>query len=275
MIEPAGNPGRAGQRPGSVKVILRGSARSWAARLACLLIAGAVVGCTGPVPSRPAAVTGPDGVQRITAGWDTPPPSTPPADAGPTLTSGDEPHCAMPYVRGRRPAATVPPAPDTCSWGPDEGMASPGCPYAATFEAVDGSVVATGSGAIPPGTAAADGFGRWGGRGGGSMCFGAYADRTVLLTNGDEAVLVRPGDTPLRYVARTELTASDAIWGVLGSRVSRVSLTDPARGDRQVTVSSTVLGPGSTVFVAPVGTGPVTLTAFDPHGDVVAVATIS
>lgn len=169
----------------------------------------------------------------------------------------------------------MPPAPDTCSWGPDEGMASPGCPYAATIEAVDGSVVATGSGAIPPGTAAADGFGRWGGRGGSSMCFGAYADRTVLLTNGDEVVLVRPGDTPLRYVARTELTASDAIWGVLGSLVSTVTLTDPARGGKPVSVSSTVLGPGSTVFVTPVGTGPITLTAFDALGGVVAVATIS
>lgn len=169
----------------------------------------------------------------------------------------------------------MPPAPDTCSWGPDEGMASPGCPYAATIEAVDGSVVATGSGAIPPGTAAADGFGRWGGRGGSSMCFGAYADGTVLLTNGEEVVLVRPGDTPLRYVARTELTASDAIWGVLGGLVSTVTLTDPARGGKPVSVSSTVLGPGSAVFVTPVGTGPITLTAFDALGGVVAVATIS
>lgn len=160
------------------------------------------------------------------------------------------------------------PAPDTCSF-PTGGSASPGCP-------VQPTEVVTGNETRPP--AAGDrvsgspvaGFGRFGGRGGGSMCFVEYPGGAVILTNVDQAVLLPSSKDPIRVAGRTQLARSDAIWGAVDGRIDHVKLQDSARPNG-VAVTLKPVDSRVRVFVAPVSAGSVTITAFAGDGTAIQI----
>ncbi len=167
---------------------------------------------------------------------------------------------------------TSTPAPDTCSF-PDGPSASPGCPAQPTEVVIGTETRAPGPGDLLSGSPVAGG-GRFGGRGGGSVCMSVYPSGAVFLTNSAQGILLPSSGDPLRVAGRTQLARSDAIWGAASSAVDHVELQDSGRPDG-VAVTLNPYGPRVRVFIAPVSAGPATITAFGPGSTVLQVVKLA
>jgi len=188
-------------------------------------------------------------------------PTDRPATSVPLLVPGAEtvPVCGSDVPPLPKSSATSTPAPDTCTF-PTGGSASPACPSEPTIVVTADETRAPLSADRLSGSPIA-GFGRFGGREGGSMCFSEYPAGVVLLTNEVQAVLLVPSDVPLRLAGRPQLARSEALWGAVDTTVDHVELQDSARLNG-VPVKLIQVGLLARVFVAPVAVGSATITAF-------------
>lgn len=199
------------------------------------------------------------------------------SDAG-----GPIPSCAYPVPAPTSGQAEETPAPDTCQFT----GASPGCPSVVSAVVQDGTTRQVEPSDLYKHQRILGGFGRWGGRLGGSMCFTEFADQSVQMTNGDQAILVLHNDNDIVHADRTELARSAGVRGVVSAGVADVTVQDPAR-PRGVEVELMTLGNGTgsaplpagaqavQVFVVPVSSGPATVTAYDSSGAEMGTVTVS
>lgn len=188
--------------------------------------------------------------------------------AAPASGSAGIPVCGSDVPPFTETTLTSTPAPDTCSFSAG-GSASPTCPTQPT-EVINGEQTRPpAAGDLLSGSPIA-GFGRFGGAGGGSMCFAVYPSAAVFLTNGAQGLLLPSSNDALRVAGRTQLARSDAIWGAASDKVDHVELQDSARPNGIAVTLSTV-GPQVRVFVAPVSAGSATITAFGSDGTVMQV----
>lgn len=192
------------------------------------------------------------------------------ATGGSALTPppGGIPVCGSAVPSFTESSATSTPAPDTCSF-PEGGSGSPTCPEQPTEVVTDHETrPPTAEDRLSGSPIAA--FGRFGGEGGGSMCFAEYPGGAVFLSNTDRAVLLPPSSDPMRVAGRTQLARSDAVWGAVDGRVDHVELQDASRPNG-VAVALAVVDPAVRVFVAPVSAGSATITAFAADGTIIQV----
>ncbi len=137
-----------------------------------------------------------------------------------TADSGGIPVCGSDVPPFMGSGSTSTPAPDTCSF-PAGGSASPTCPDQPTEVVTANETRSPAAGDRLSGSPIAA-FGRFGGRGGRSMCCAEYRGGAVLLSNTDQAVLLPPSTDPMRVAgARSwpEVTQSGAPW-TAGSTMS-------------------------------------------------------
>lgn len=237
----------------------------------------AVTPSPAPVPTTdPVSVSTPDPTIHRTTG--TPDRSSEPTPAPNPMVSdvsdagGPVPPCGyeQPAITPGAPDST--PAPDTCQFT----GSSPACTDAITT-IVDGDDRRE----IPP-TAypyekIVSGFARWGGRLGAAMCFAELSDRSVTMTNGDEGIRVLHTANSIVFVERTELARSAGLRGVVAADVTSVIVRDPARPQGVAALLIPVnAGNGTSrlpagakpaqILLAPVSSGPATVTAYDGSG---------
>lgn len=249
------------------------SARVVGALFAIVVVGTTATGCTAGERSVESAAPTTSVVLPRPAGT----PVLPSTSVAMTPESGNEaaavqsvgiPVCGSAFATFSAPSGTSTPAPDTCSF-PEGGSASPTCPNQPTEVVAGTETRPPAAGEQVTGTPIAA-FGRFGGRGGGSMCFADYPGGAVLISNAEQAVLLLPSQDPMRVAGRTELARSDAVWGAVDGRIDHVELRDSARPNG-VTVPLTPVDSRIRVFVAPVSAGPMTVTAFTPAGTAVQV----
>lgn len=187
-------------------------------------------------------------------------------DGAAAVQSVGIPVCGSAYTPFTASSGTSTPAPDTCSF-PEGGSASPTCPDQPTEVVAGTETRPPTAGERVSGTPIAA-FGRFGGRGGGPMCFADYPGGGVLISNDGVGVLLPPSEDPMRVAGRTQLARSDAVWGVVDARIDHIEIRDSARPNG-ITVPLTPVDSRIRVFVAPVPARPATVTAFSPAGTAV------
>lgn len=116
------------------------------------------------------------------------------------------------------------------------------------------------------------------------MSISEYADGSVVLCNNETALLVMHNDDPLIFAGRTELARSFGVWGIISPAAAEVSISDPSRPDPIPAPTRLISGgidgrdpitaAALRVFIVPVGSGPVTVTAYDALGKEIANAEI-
>ncbi|WP_353651090.1 hypothetical protein ABLG96_09490 [Nakamurella sp. A5-74] len=201
-----------------------------------------------------------------------PGPADPLAPSEVSDAGGPVPPCGyeQPAITPGEPDAT--PAPDTCQFT----GGSPACPTQATAVVDSGTTrqVEPSAANHPP---ILGGFGRWGGQRGGSMCFTEFADQSVQMTNGNTAILVVHNDNAIINAERIELARSAGVRGIVSGKVVTVMVRDPARPqgvEARLYGLDNGTGPaavptgaeGLRIFLAPVSSGPATVTAYDSSG---------
>ncbi len=189
--------------------------------------------------------------------------------AAPVSGSAGIPVCGSDVPPFTENTLTSTPAPDTCIF-PAGGSASPTCPIQPT-EVVEGTETRPPAPGDQLSGSPLAAFGRFGGAGGGPMCFAEYPGAAVFFTNCARGVLMPSSSAPLRVAGRTQVARSDAIWGAASGKVDHVQLQDSARPNG-VAVTLRPVGTQVRVFVAPVSAGSATVTAFGPDGTIMQVA---
>lgn len=186
--------------------------------------------------------------------------------------SGAVPSCgyAVPALTEDGPTRTPPP--DTCHFT----GSSPGCPSPVSV-VVEGTSTRTLARPTEVRLRSIGGFGRWGGRTGGPMCFAEFPDRSIQMSNDDQVTLIRHNEQFIVYAHLIELARSPGVWGVVTAQTATVRVQDSTRSDGiAATLYSLSIGGGTAerppgvradqVFIAPVSSGPVTVTAYDASG---------
>lgn len=100
----------------------------------------------------------------------------------------------------------------------------------------------------------------------GYICIGEFADRTIEMSHGDGGIVVPPNDNPIVYAARIGMQRSSGVWGIARRDVTRVEVVDAARPHG--VFANLALAPGwdTKIFIAPVSSSQVIITAFDAAG---------
>ena len=182
--------------------------------------------------------------------------------------AGPIPTCGYPDTAQYPTDPTVTPAPNACSFG----GASPS-PFCLTPRAiVSGGVTQTPATVVEPPGASDAVLTPQGAHG--YMCTNANSDGSVSMSDGQKAFVVEPDDDPIVYAGRVDLARSSGVWGIARRDVASVEVVDAARPDGVLANLQLIPGGDLRLFIAPVSSSPVTITALDESGHQLAHTTV-
>lgn len=172
--------------------------------------------------------------------------------------AGPIPSCGVAVTSSYPTGSTATPAPNVCVFTGE----SPGC-LLPTMIVADGTTETLTTWLNP--TPQTDSGPMLNGAGG-YICVFENADRTVSMSDGTHGILIRPSATPIGYASRIGLVRSAGVWGIVSVGVATVRIGDAAR-PHGVLAELHPIGSDFQVFIAPVSSSPVSITALDKSGN--------
>jgi hypothetical protein len=97
----------------------------------------------------------------------------------------------------------------------------------------------------------------------GYLCIGEDGDGEIIASHGDGGIVVQPNNDPIVYAARVDMQRSSGVWGIARRDVSSLEIVDAARPHGVLANLALAKGWDVKIFIAPVSSSALTLTAFD------------